>query len=866
MSSRFALIAVAGLVTTGAWGQPEHPRIFITGDDLPRLRAIPQDTDVNALGCVPAQAWEQIKRRADAFIANSPFHYKTTMPGKEGGPAKMWEYTLSDERPSRHDDYDHWPAWTGMFQERADSVSTRLKHFLVAYVISEDAKYFEAAKQIVMHLCAWEGSWNDWTFGGSRSSLAMSHAAIWVGIFYDWCYETLSEQERDLIRTCLVDKALVYLDEGADKGAVYHNIPTLYSVGRGIGSIALLGEEPRAEEWIRKSVQRAAMYFDAQGEDGGALEGPMYGDYANTALADLMRALQTAGMPADLAQHRFIRTLPRYCISLLDPNSRQQACFGDGGPSQGFGWMMLGIAMAGSSEAAWYCDQIGLFTSPAPRTLITMDPDRLHPRQPDWNPSDCFVDVGYAILRDGYKADSAFMAFKCGPPIKHVGHNHFDHNSFVINFAGVWVGWDPGYRSYFDPRVRKYTVSTLGHSSVVLNFDDEYLADTRYAIPGRDQVKLAGGTIREFFTSPGFDYVLGDAAPVYNTEEETFLQRFDRQVLFAKPGVFLLRDRLQAPKPCTFTSLLHLPSGGFEIGEGDAIGHAGQADLQVHPFSPRGVKLATGVYPGAENRGPYLAVTTGRTAAAELTTVLIPRRSAELAMNPGFEDGMTGWQPRTAKGMRANHVIDTQQRHGGAASGRIDNNGYYYTQPFSLPPGAKITCCWWSKCTAAQGAHTILYHNDGSQSTGRTEGPIATQDVWRQFELTDVVPPGTRQTRLALEFFGEGSCWYDDVQITSDYEIPSSQAAQVHWLNGGSDGAAVRVDGLLHILTTGEAGKQREIEFEGHTVRTDGELAGVTFGEEEPRAFMLRGSSLRVDGSDLSPMAGTWRRGPVAAQ
>lgn len=860
------LLPIGAMVTIAAtaYAAPAHPRIFITAEDLPRLRAMSADSTPNALGVAPADAWTKIVERADELADASAFHYSVMMPGSEGGPPKLWEYTLSDERPPRHDDYPHYPPTTALFQERADSISTRLKYFLVAYAVTGEDRYYEKAREIVFHLCAWEGYWNDPTFGETHAGLDTSHAAIWVGVFYDWCWERLSESERETVRTSLIDRALVLLEQATIEGAVYHNITVLKLVGLGIGSIAILDEEERARPWLEAVIGRLRQNFDAQGADGGAMEGPMYGTYAAGAIADFLWATQSAGIEHDLFGHRYLRTLPRYCISLLDPGTGDLPCFGDGGPGVAFGHTNLVLALRGDTDAAWYCREIGMFKDPSPRTFIAMDPERVTPEAPRFNPSDCFYDVGYGIMRDGFNPEAAFLAFKCGPPQASIGHNHFDHNSFMLSYAGSWLAWDPGYRDYFHPQRRKYTVGSIGHNTVVLDLTDEYLADTTVSIPGHDQLHLAGARMDEFFTSGPYDYLLGDATDTYNTADRTVLNRFQRQVVYAKPRVFFVRDSLSAPEAHTFSTLMHASStGAIDIHGSSADIVGSSALLQIHPFSPQGLTLTSAYYPEAESRGPYLAATTPAATEATILTVLVPRPHTALIVNPGFEMGMVGWTPRSAEGQRPNHVIDTEVAHSGNASARIDDNGYYYSPPLRLPPGTEFTLRWWGRCSGT-GAHAYIYYSADGESVAREriEGP--TTGEWEQFEYTGTVPEGARQTRLALQMFGEGQCWYDDVEIEVDTDAPAAEPAVVTPLDDGATGAIVEVGGATHVmLCAGDASVSAEVA--GHSIATDAEIAVVSFEAEgaAPRAFILRGSTLTVDGAALAPAAGEWRSGPV---
>jgi hypothetical protein len=861
MGSRWSLgLAMLLLATGSGWAAPAHPRIFITAEELPRLRAMARDEAKNALGYVPADAWKALQEKADRFADAGPYRYRVNVPGREGAPSMPWEYTFSKEPPPRHDDSRHYPIWTAMFQERADSITTRLQYFTAAYVVTQEPRYLEKAKEIVLSLCAWPGIWTDPSYASAKPCLDTGHAATWVGIFYDWCYDALTEDERRIVRTALVEKALAPIDGYIDSVSPYHNFTAVIATGLCIGAIALLDEEERARGWIDHAIARIQLNFDAQGKDGGAMEGPMYGTYAADNIADMIWALTTAGISTTLTEHPYLKTLPRYCVTLLNTNNHQQPCFGDGGPGAGFARLMLTLALRGDTDAAWYCEKANYLRPESIRLFLALDPAKLKPKQPSYNPSGCFVDVGYAILRDGYNSGSAFLGFKCGPPEAVVGHNHFDHNSFMINYAGEWIAWDPGYRSYFNPPERRYTSGTLGHNSILLDLDAEYLKSQAVSTLGRDQVRLNKARIAEFFTSNAFDYVQGEAAEAYNSDKERVLDRFDRQVLFVKPRLFFIRDTLAAPKPHTFSSLLHLATGGeFQISGDRVDGIGGQSALQAHVFSPAGIRYTTASYPGAEQYGPYLAATTGRTAATSITTVLVPRRQALRLANGGFEKGMAGWRPRSVPGFAENHVIDTEVKHGGNASGRIDRGGYYYSHLFTVPPGTRITARWWAKCTAPKGASSLFYYWRGGKAFASKSGPAATGNEWREYTLTDVVPEGTEEICLALQFFGDGQCWYDDVELTANLEVPNSAPAKVTPLQAGSGGAVAEVDGILHVLLCGQAGVSRRVEAAGKVFEADAEVAVISLKPTGPEAFLVRGEKLLLDGKPVVPAQGEWR-------
>lgn len=851
----FVASAVSAEVTAA------HPRIFVTPEVLSRVRAAAAaDPGPKALGAGPAEVWPTIRNRADQFAAAPPYRYQVDIPGREGGPFKPWTYTLSDAPPPRHDDSPHYPPWTAMFQERPDSITTRLQYFLTAWLISGEMLYFEKAKEIVWHLSSWPGIWTDPSHGGGPPALDTGHAAVWVGIFYDWCGGLLSAAERARVRAALAEKALVPLSRRIGDLSGYQNGAAVAAAGLGIGGIALLGEEFRAQEWLDQAVAKARDYLDAQDPDGAPLEGAVYGTYATDNLADLLWALDTAGVSHDLWNHPFLRSLPRYCVSLLDPGTGTQPTFGDGNPTAGFGRILTLLALRGDAAATWYCERIGAFREPSPRNLLVLDPARIRIAPPPFYPSGAFPSAGYAVLRDGYREDTPFLAFKAGPQDRVVGHNHFDHNSFQLSYGGEWLASDPGSRTRFEPAERRYSVGTLGHNTVVVDLDAPYLKSHAVSTPGRDQVHLDRARIAAFFAGEGFDYVRGEAAESYNPDGVRVLDRFTREIVFAKPGVFFVRDTLEAPEPRAYSLLFHLPQGGtFETGGGAARAVGRRSLLEIHPFSPAGVSLSAATYPGAERRGPYLAATTGRARRASVTTVVVPRRHARLIANPGFEGGLAGWQIRNAEGQGPNHVLDTAVRHGGRASARIDNAGYYYSSRFSLPAGTRLTARFWGRSTAPTGASSVLIFWKTGKAFARAQGPGPATSEWAPYVVTATVPEDTEQISLALQFFGQGQCWFDEVDVSAEPGPASAAPARVTALGpGGEDGAVADVDGVTYVFLAGKAGAARVVEAAGRRFVTDAELAAVTLGVDGAQALVVGGTRVEVDGVPSARASGEW--------
>ncbi len=995
---------VVFLFAASVFARAPHPRLWVTQTDLPRLRALASDTATWPLDSTPREAFAAVLAEADEYIEEAAFVYRIKMPGRAGGPAKQWAYTLSDEAPPRHDDYTHYPCWTGMSRK----IETRIIHLSFAHLVTRDRSYFDRARQMVLHLCRWPGTWTDPSYNSPGACLDTSHLSIAVALFYDWCYDQLTDDQRALIRESLVDKGVDGL-----LAAIPHygagGWPNGYAVltsALGICGIALQGEQQQADSWVTEAVACAKKFFDTQGEDGGCMEGPGYGTYGADALARFILALESAGVPHQIVEHPFFATLPRYCISQMCPNDKRHTGFGDCWSSQPFPLCMTLLALRGNPDAVWYLDEIGYVRAWSIEQLLTVG---LHaenfatPKRPTWNPSRAFVDIGYASLRDGFNVDAAFMAFKAGPPTRVIGHNHRDHNSFQIQFNNAWIATDPGYVGYFDPPDNKYGRCTLGHNTITLDVDDDYLGNMSFPLLGHDQMRLNGARIVSHASSPGFDYVRGEAADAYNpvaggatarihfwrsgqaggfaridgpspssqqwqqyefsgiapeqavdfclalqlgggcesvwyddaeilvdgqkldlpnpgfedgvthwsprnkpgehtideqtvhsgkrsaritspggyyywlpenkrlpihpgqkitarfwakiSPPEPVMERADREILFIKPYVFVIRDTLVSPKPHAFSFVLHT-LGGIQVTGGNSavLTSPGRARLETHVFSPSGITLTSNSFPGAEQRGPYLNAVTDKADSTVITSVLIARTAAFKLTNPGFEAGMVGWTPRGMPGWLKNHVIDQQVFHSGQRSGRLDGpGGYYYTPRLDVEPGAKITVRFWAKLDGKEGRHATIYwwqkNRASGNATGGQPGPVISANEWKQYEFTATTPDDVRQACVALNYFGDGSIWYDDIDVSIDTKHKIMPAGRVTAVDDARQGVVIELDELRYLVSF--AGGKTTLA--GRTLAHDGKTACVSLDAQgKPvAAWLLDGTRLHLDGETV---------------
>lgn len=165
--------------------------------------------------------------------------------------------------------------------------------------------------------------------------------------------------------------------------------------------------------------------------------------------------------------------------------------------------------------------------------------------------SAAYPDAGYYVMRSGWDENAAVLAFDCGP-LGHgaAGHGHADALSLQLFARGCHFLGDPGTYSYnLDYDCRDRFRSTRAHNTISIDDLDQSV--------GRDRMSWAtqaNARCRRWLCTAWFDLVEGEHDGYGRLEHPV---THGRAVIFIKPDVWVIFDRLTGSGEHRFQSRLH---------------------------------------------------------------------------------------------------------------------------------------------------------------------------------------------------------------------------------------------------------------------------------------------------------------------
>jgi len=545
-----------------------HPRLFLRPEDLPRLGEL---------------ARGDLKDRFDGLVAQCDRLLKSPPPTEE--PPK---YPSGIVRGS-----DEWrEIWWG---NRTYTIRALEGAATLAFtrLLGGKEEYGRLARRILLDCAEWDPKG---ATGYRYNDEAGMPYAYHFSRTYTLVYDLLSEEERERCRRVMKvrgDEMYRHLcPRHLWRPYSSHSNRAWHFLGE-VG-IAFLDEVEGADDWVWFAMN---VFFNVYpvwcDDDGGWHEGISYwNSYVSrfTWWADVMRS----AMGIDAYRKPYFSQAGYYPMYLMPPGkvggglgdlvARRRA-------SQNVPLVSILAAQAGNGHWQWYVEQMG-----GPREgsgyvgFLRGALPEVEPREPDDLPSSrLFRGIGQAYLNTTIRnADESVQVVFKSSPFGTQSHGYEANNTFLLWAYGQRLLIRTGYRdSYGSDHHRNWMWSTRSVNNITVDGQGQ----------GR-RTAAARGRITAFETTPAIDVVIGEAADAYTTEKTDenpdgrILDRYRRAILFVKPELVIVFDRLVARQPSTFEYWLHALNE-IRVPDQHAIEvRAGDARCRIDLLAPEGLTFA----------------------------------------------------------------------------------------------------------------------------------------------------------------------------------------------------------------------------------------------------------------------------------
>jgi hypothetical protein len=461
----------------------------------------------------------------------------------------------------------------------------------LAYQLTKDDKYLSGAEKWIRALLAvetWEGS----------SNLGRSSWVTGIAQIYDWLYHHLDDDLKKKIVTRLTKEAEIVINTAASTRALSNHLLIETSA---IGTVGLILEEddPNRERFLMQANEWTEYIIHNAPLDGSWGEGIQYWQYGLGYFLRYLEGAQTSGYQDYFKDYYWLKKTGRFPIHFSVPDRLTRVInFSDCGTDRYLPAFLLylpaskyrdgvvqdfalKIQATEPHKLSWF-DFLTYNASVKPIDYKSAE-DKFHH----------FEDHGFVTMRSSWEEDATLVGFRCGPGPGHAnqvkaeresnrgygpGHQHPNINHFVIYANGTWLAIDPGYTHLKESR---------NHNIILVNGKGQAGAGDKWLDYMAFQNREPAPKITLAETTEDYDYVIGNAGNIY--KDEAGLEYFERQLMFIKPNVIIIADRLKGKAGSTFEWLLQANeianiekmSSGYEV-------EKEKASLSLIPLLPSG--------------------------------------------------------------------------------------------------------------------------------------------------------------------------------------------------------------------------------------------------------------------------------------
>ncbi len=541
----------------------EHPRLFVRPEEFPRLCELAQG-ELKPIYDVLVEECEKI-------IADPP---PTDEPPK---------YPEGIERGG-----DPWrEIWWGnrTYTIRLLNSSATLAF---THILGGKEEYGQLARRLLMAASQWDAKGATGYRYNDEAGMPYNY---YFSRTYTFVHDLLTEDEKEKCREVVKIRGEemyhhlyprhLWQPYGSHANRAWHFLGEI--------AIAFFDEIEGTRDWLWFTMN---VFYNAypvwSDDDGGWHEGLGYWrSYISRFLwwADIMRS----AMNIDAYKKPFFSKVGYFPMYLQAPGAKRGG-FGDlcgHLKSDGNAELMRIFAVQAQNPYwQWYADAHG--SASQGRTYVDFIRGALPSIEAkpltDLPDSRVFEGTGLAMLHTDLTdaKNDVFIEFKSSPFGSH-SHGYDAQNSFVLYAYSEPLLIRTGRRdSYGSEHHRYWMWETKSVNSILVNGKGQ-----------KPRSQDAQGKIIDFHTCrggalcPTYDYVVGEAGQAYSGQ----LNQFTRSILFIKPEVILIFDRLKAPEPSTFQWLMHAPTEMRVKDQRDITVENGEAGCKVTFLTPAGLEI-----------------------------------------------------------------------------------------------------------------------------------------------------------------------------------------------------------------------------------------------------------------------------------
>ncbi|MCF7955286.1 MAG: heparinase II/III family protein [Phycisphaerae bacterium] len=534
-----------------------HPRLFVNDDQLRDIKdRISASDDLKVLH-------EEIVRQADELIDKEPVER-----------TKIGRRLLSVSRKALQ----------------------RLFNLSWAYRSTGDKKYLKRAEAEMLAIA----NFTDWNPSHFLDVAEMTTA---MAVGYDWLYNGLPEESRNVIKSAILDKGIVVsLYENKRPGwwiNTNNNWNQVCHGGMACGALAVMEDEPElAETIIHRSVNKVQLAMGEYEPDGAYPEGPGYWVYGTTYNVILIEALDSAlGTDFGLSGNKAFAKGAEYYLHATGPTGLFFN-YADCGSKGGFTSTVLWFAKRYNDPSLlWNQKMIWDRTAKekpsslarsrtSVMSLLWGIPEATLPGQLSWmgrghNP--------VAMFRSSWDKNASYVGIKGGTASSN--HAHMDAGSFVIDAEGERWAMDMGAESY-------NRVESMGVSLWSKNQDADRWKLFRYGNFGHNTLAFNGQLLRAAGFAPiirysdksKFPHAAVDLTDVYSGQ----LKKAVRGAALLPSGQVLIQDELEAGDQAATVRWNMVTPAKVDIkSDTAAVLSQNNKTMQFEVFTDSNVKAAT---------------------------------------------------------------------------------------------------------------------------------------------------------------------------------------------------------------------------------------------------------------------------------